>query len=89
MANACAAVVAKAKALDANVVTDGKSNAEIKRAVLGDAAKDKSDAYVDAAFDLKTADVKTPDPLRSVISDAKGGIDAASIRDAARLASLN
>lgn len=52
-----AAVVAKAKALDANVVTDGKSNAEIKRAVLGDAAKDKSDAYVDAAFDLKTANV--------------------------------
>lgn len=84
-----AAIVAKAKALDAKVITDGKSNAEIKRAVLGDAAKDKSDAYVDAAFDLKTADVKTPDPLRSVISDAKGGIDAASIRDAARLASLN
>ena len=49
------AIVSKAKALDANVVTDGKSNAEIKRAVLGDAAKDKSDAYVDAAFDLRTA----------------------------------
>lgn len=49
------AVVSKAKALDATVVTDGKSNAEIKRAVLGDAAKDKSDAYVDAAFDLRTA----------------------------------
>ncbi|MEC7798378.1 MAG: DUF2213 domain-containing protein [Pseudomonadota bacterium] len=82
-------IVAKARALDAKVVVDGKTNAEIKRAVLGDGAKDKSDAYVDAAFDLKTADVKTPDPLRSVISDAKGGIDAASIRDAARLASLN
>lgn len=49
------AIVSKAKALDANVVTDGKSNAEIKRAVLGDAAKDKSEAYVDAAFDLRTA----------------------------------
>lgn len=84
-------VVAKAKALDAKVVTDGKSNAEIKRAVLGDAAKDKSDAYVDAAFDLKTADIKAPDPLRQIISDGqnKGGVNAASIRDAARLASLN
>jgi hypothetical protein len=84
-----AAIVAKAKALDAKVVTDGKSNAEIKRALLGDAAKDKSEAYVDAAFDLKTADIKTPDPLRSAITDSKGGTNAASIRDAARLASLN
>lgn len=85
-----AAVVAKAKALDARVVTDGKSNAEIKRAVLGDSAKDKSDAYVDAAFDLKTADAKAADPLRQVISDShKGGVSAASIRDAARVAGLN
>lgn len=84
-------IVAKAKSLDAKVITDGKSNAEIKRAVLGDAAKDKSDAYVDAAFDLKTADIKAPDPLRQIISDGqnKGGVNAASIRDAARLASLN
>lgn len=84
-------VVSKAKSLDAKVITDGKSNAEIKRAVLGDAAKDKSDAYVDAAFDLKTADIKAPDPLRQIISDGqnKGGVNAASIRDAARLASLN
>lgn len=86
-----ASVVSKAKALDATVVTDGKTNAEIKRAVLGDAAKDKSDAYVDAAFDLKTADIKTPDPLRSTIADGRhnGGTDAASIRDAARIAGLN
>lgn len=82
------AVVTKAKALDAKVVTDGKTNDEIKRAVLGDAAKDKSDAYVDAAFDLKTADVKTPDPLRSTITDSapNGGTSVASIRDAARVA---
>ena len=50
-----AAVVTKAKALDANVVTDGKSIAEIKRAVLGDSVKDRSEAYVDAAWDIKTA----------------------------------
>lgn len=51
-----AAVVTKAKALDANVVTDGKSIADIKRAVLGDSVKDKSEAYIDAAWDMKTAD---------------------------------
>jgi len=81
-------VVTKAKALDPKVVTDGKSNAEIKRAVLGDAAKDKPDAYVDAAFDFKTAGVKTPDPLRSTITDSapNGGVTIASIRDAARVA---
>lgn len=85
-----ASVIAKARALDAKVVTDGKSLIEIKRAVLGDAAKDKPDAYVDAAFDLKTADAKTaPDQLRQVIADGQGTVSAASIRDAARLASLN
>lgn len=86
-----AAVVAKAKALDPKVVVDGKSNAEIKRAVLGDAAKDKSDAYVDAAFDLKTADAQSADPLRKVISDGapNGSVNVASIRDAARVAGLN
>lgn len=75
------AIVLKAKALDANVVTDGKSNAEIKRAVLGDAAKDKSDAYVDAAFDLKTADIKIADPLRSTITDSVTTTDAVKARD--------
>jgi hypothetical protein len=86
-----ASVVAKAKALDAKVVTDGKTNAEIKRAVLGDAAKGKSEAYVDAAFDLRTADQKQSDPLRSVIADGgiTGATSAASIRDAARLAGLH
>lgn len=86
-----AAVVSKAKALVPTLDTAGKSNLEIKRAVLGDAAKDKSDAYVDAAFDLKTADLKPSDPLRQAISDANptGGVSAVSIRDAARFASLN
>jgi len=85
------AIVSKAKALNATLDTAGKSNLDIKRAVLGDAAKDKSDAYVDAAFDLKTADVKGADPLRSAIADSRstGGVSAVSIRDAARLASLN
>lgn len=51
-----AAVVTKAKALAPNVVTDGKSIADIKRAVLGDSVKDKSEAYVDAAWDMKATD---------------------------------
>lgn len=48
-------LIARAKALDPKVVTDGKSAAEIKRAVVEGRiadAKGKSEAYVDAAFDL-------------------------------------
>lgn len=62
-----AAVVAKAKAVAPTLDCSGKSNMEIKRAALGDAAKDKSDAYVDAAFDLKTADLKIVDPIRDAV----------------------
>lgn len=81
-----AAVVAKAKALDASVVTDGKTIPEIKRAVLGDAATGKSDAYVDAAFDLKTAD--KADPLRSTIKDAQPVQDARKAVEDAKAARL-
>jgi len=83
------AIVAKAKALVPTIDTAGRSNADIKRAVLGDAAKDKSEAYVDAAFDLKTADIKTPDPLREVIADGTTIVDAVKARDAAKAARLN
>jgi hypothetical protein len=69
-----AAVVTKAKALDANVVTDGKSIADIKRAVLGDSVKDKSEAYVDAAWDLKTA--ATNDSVRDAIRHQDHSINA-------------
>lgn len=82
-------IVAKAKALVPTIDTAGKSNADIKRAVLGDAAKDKSEAYVDAAFDLKTADIKTPDPLREVIADGTTVVDAVKARDDAKAARLN
>jgi hypothetical protein len=69
-----AAVVTKAKSLDANVVTDGKSIADIKRTVLGDSVKDKSDAYVDAAWDLKTA--ATNDTVRYAIQSQDHSINA-------------
>jgi len=61
-----AAVVTKAKALKADVVTDGKSVEQIKRDVLGDSVKDKSADYVDAAWDLKAADTAN-DSVRDAI----------------------
>ena len=63
------AVVAKAKAIAPKLDTAGKTNMEIKRAALGDSVKDKPDAYVDAAFDLKTADVRVSDPLRDAVRE--------------------
>ena len=69
-----AAVVTKAKAIDPNVVTDGKSDAEIKRAVLGDAVKGKSEAYVDAAWDMKTADTAN-DTVREAIQSQDRSIN--------------
>lgn len=64
-----AALITRAKALDPKVVTDGKSAAEIKQAVvaakLGDAAKGKSADYIDAAFDL-LGDGKS-DPLKDAL----------------------
>jgi hypothetical protein len=69
-----AALVASVKALDANIVTDGKSEAEIRKAVvaarLGDAAKDMDDAAISGAFKVLTSDVKV-DPVRNALS---GGV---------------
>lgn len=65
-------LVAKAKAIAPDVVTDGKADAEIRRAVvaakLGDAAiADKPAAYIDARFDILAEDVKPNDPIRQTI----------------------
>lgn len=69
-----AALSAKAKTIAPAVVIDGKSAAEIKRAVviakLGDDYKDKSDAYVDAAFDI-LADAPETDGIRAALGDAQ------------------
>jgi len=70
-----AAVVTKAKALDAKVVTDGKSNAEIKRAIVGDAANGQSDDYVNAAWDMKTVDAAN-DSVRDAIRSQDHSINA-------------
>jgi hypothetical protein len=73
LADARADVVGKAKALKADIVTDGKTDADIRKeavtAKLGDAAKDMSDDAVAGAFAAFTKDVKPADPLRNAIID--------------------
>ena len=68
-------LVAKAKAIAPAVVTDGKSTAEIKKAVViaarGAEMADKSEAYIDAAFDLLEDQAKV-DPIAKAIGDTSG-----------------
>jgi hypothetical protein len=85
-------LIARAKALDPKVVTDGKSAAEIKRAVveakIGDAAKDKSEAYLDAAFDLLGDGKADPlkDALGKTIATEVGDLDKVYTDQRSRLA---
>ncbi len=62
MADARADVIGKAKALDPKVVTDGKTDAEIRKAAvlakLGDKAADMTDAAIEGAFAALTVDAK-------------------------------
>lgn len=67
-------LVATAKAIAKDVKTDGLSDAAIRKAAvvakLGDAAiAGKSDAYVDARFDILAEDAakNSPDPVRDLI----------------------
>lgn len=67
-------LIAQAKAIDPAVLTDGKTEAEIRKAVvsakLGDAAKDMDDAAFGGAFRVLAKDVKI-DPVRTALS---GGV---------------
>ena len=62
LADARADVIGKAKAIAPNIVTDGKTDAEIRKeavtAKLGDAAKDMADAAIEGAFTVLTKDAK-------------------------------
>lgn len=80
-----AALVTRAKALVADAVTDGKTDAEIRRAVvdakLGDAAKGMDDAAIVGAFAALTADAKPAAvfniaPATANLSDARGAVSA-------------
>jgi hypothetical protein len=86
------ALIAQAKGIEPNVVTDGKTEAEIRKAVvsakLGDSAKDMDDAAIAGAFTVLAKDVKV-DPVRNALSggvtpveDAKA--EYAKARDEAR-----
>lgn len=69
-----AALVAKAKAIEPKVVTDGKTEAEIRKAViearLGDAAKDMSDDAIAGAFAVLAKDAKPADKVRDGIRES-------------------
>lgn len=72
-AAARADLIGTAKAIVADVKTEGLTDADIRKAVvvakLGDAAiKDKSEAYIDARFDILAEDAKKPvDPVRAAL----------------------
>lgn len=79
------ALIAQAKAIDPNIVTDGKTEGEIRKAVvsakLGDAAKDMNDGAISGAFAVLAKDVKV-DPVRNALSGGAGQInDADPFRD--------
>lgn len=80
-------LIAKAKVIAADVKTDGLSDADIRKAVViakrGDAVKDKSAAYYDAAFDILAEDAAGADDLRDALSARKPtNDDAKALADA-------
>lgn len=69
-----AALVAKARAIAPDLKPEGLSDAAIRKAAvvakLGDAAiKDRSEAYIDARFDILAEDAAKTDPVADVIKD--------------------
>lgn len=68
-------LIGTAKAIVADVKTEGLSDAAIRNAVvvakLGDAMADKSEAYIDARFDILAEDVAKADPIKDALKDGK------------------
>lgn len=70
-------LITTAKAIAKDVVTDGLSDAEIRKAAVvaklgDDAVKDKAQAYIDARFDILAEDATkdgVTDPLRTVVKN--------------------
>lgn len=91
-----AALITTAKAIAKDVKTDGLSDAEIRKAVvvakLGDAAvRDKTEAYVDARFDILAEAVKgdVKDGYRETVADGVANVgDAAKALADAKAAHL-
>lgn len=68
-------LVAKAKSISPDVKTDGVKDSDIRKAVvaakLGDAAiAEKSEAYVDARFDILVEDMAEKDPVATAFAGA-------------------
>lgn len=87
-----ATLVAKAVAIAPAVKAEGLSDAALRKAVVvakrGADMADKSDAYIDAAFDLLAEDVKPTDPIADAIKG--GGLQpVGDTRDAAYQAMLD
>ena len=85
------ALIAQAKAVHPELVTDGKTEAEIRKAVvdakLGDVAKDMDEAAIGGAFKVLAKDVKPIDPVRNALSGGVVSIgDAKAEYDKARAA---
>lgn len=73
-----AALVATVKALDASIVTDGKTDAEIRRALveakLGDDGKALEDAAIPGAFAVLARDAKAEQTAKVVHIDARANV---------------
>ncbi|MGL5734508.1 MAG: DUF2213 domain-containing protein [Beijerinckiaceae bacterium] len=91
MVSARVDLVGKAKAIVADFDASGKTDADIRKAVvvakLGDAAiAGKTDAYIDARFDILADEASKSDPVKDAKLETKAKGDLASIytaRDAA------
>lgn len=84
-----ASLVATARRIVGDVTTDGLSDAAIRKAVvaakIGDAATGKSDAYIDARFDVLAEDAGKADPVANAMLNAPVNLgDAKAQAEAAR-----
>lgn len=77
-------LIGKAKMIAKDVATTGLSDAAIRKAAvvaaLGDAAiAGKSDAYIDARFDILAEDAAKGDPVAKALADVTKGTDRTTI----------
>lgn len=85
-------LVGKAKALVKGLKTEGLSDADIRKAVVvakrgEDKIKDKSEAYIDAAFELLLDDIDNQtqaDPFKQALSDYRPNLSDAQAAEKAR-----
>ena len=87
-------LIGKAKAIAKDVATTGLSDADIRKAavvaVLGDAVlTGKSDAYIDARFDILSEDAAKGDPVADALTQAPAQVTSLDDAYAARDTALN